>query len=377
MREANGGTDLVASPRAPRRLIALLRATAALGVIASAPACGIGDKAGLADRITAGPALAEASLVVGSVSVESRIVDVPAGAGGGFSGVGGAVPGAAVPVGGVAPSAQAQPQGLPPGGVSLGRQTLGFALDMARSRAVLTRTGLPGAMVIANDIEFFGRRAAAAPNDSRPWVRMTLDRIDAGAGEIDPFEGATSAVAALNPAVILDMAAGALTGSIERRGTARVGGATTQRFDFNVSLDKAFGDVRRSRYSEDKRELMFDYLDLLGVDGRVHPASVWLDQDNRIRRFSVTLTQRPRTRFAFDFIVTLDLDRYAGTYSALRPLPDEVIGVDSLVGFVNTVLPPPTDGPSPVGTPPLETPPVDVPPLEAPPLETPTTGAAP
>ncbi|MBA2610285.1 MAG: hypothetical protein H0U92_15210 [Actinobacteria bacterium] len=350
MREAIGGTGRVASQRAPRTA-ALIKVAAALGVLASAQACGIGDKAGLADRITAGPALAETSIVVGSVSVESRIVDVPAGAGGGFTGAGGGFPGAALPVDGAGPSAQVQPPGLPPDGVSLGRQSLGFELDVARSRAVLTRTGLPGALVIANDIEFFGRRAAAAPNDSRPWVRMTLDRIDLGAGEIDPFEGAASAVAVLNPAVILDMAAGALTGSIKRRGAALVGGTTTQRFDFNVSLDKAFGDVRRSRYSEDKRDLMFDYLDLLGVDGRVHAASAWLDKDDRIRRFSVKLTQRPRTRFAFDFIVTLDLDRYAGTYSGLRPLPDEVLGVDTLVGFVNAVLPPPTDGASPLGAP--------------------------
>lgn len=344
MHEPDGGTDCVA-PRRARRSAVALRVAVAVGALASLPACGLGDKAGLADRITAGPGRAEASLVTGSISVESRIVDVPAGVGGGFSGAG-------LPVdGGLAGGATARPADLPDGGVSLGRQTLGLAMDMRRSRAVLTRAGLPGALVIANDIEFFGRRAAAAPDDSRPWVRMTLDRIDQGAGQIDPFEGATNAVAALNPSVILDMAAGALTGSIERRGEERVGESATQRFDFNVSLDKAFGDVRRSRYSEDKRELMFDYLDLLGVDGRVHPASVWLDRDNRIRRFSIKLTQRPRTRFAFDLIVTLNLDRYAGSYAAVRPKPDEVFGVDTLVGFVNTVLPPPTDGGSPFATP--------------------------
>jgi hypothetical protein len=320
--------------------IAVLAAVAAL----LTSACGLGDKARLEDRITGAPARLEGSVVAGTVTVESRLTDVPAGVSATFAG-------AAPPdAGGPAPT-------FPKGGVSFGQESAGFVLDLAGFRAALltpaTAEQAPAPVVLFDDLVLYGRRGGIPLDDARPWVRLDLDDVEEGAGALDPLDGAgTAALAAIHPALLVDLAAGTLTGSIERRDVGAADAALapgTTRYAVNVSVRKALQDTRRSRYPEQRREAVEELLRLLGVVGDLHPGEVWLDEDGRLRRFRVELRQEPQRKIEFRMIVSVDLPPVPdGTTPTVGDVPgvEQVLGVDSVLRFTSTVTAKP-DEPEP------------------------------
>jgi hypothetical protein len=292
-----------------------------LAVIA---ACGLGDKAALEDQITSAPSLFDATMVSGVVTVESRLVAAPSGGFGGFGGFG-------APATGDAPE-------LPEDGVPFGETQLGFTLDLGSSRASLAPVDSDAPFVFLEDLVSYGRRGGVPADDARPWVRLDLEDVSTGSGELDPFgEDTVGAIVSLHPAIVLDLVSGTLTGSIETVGPETVNGIETTHYTVNVAIDKAFGDVRRGRYPEDRRELVADLFMLLGIDGNVHHGDVWLDATGQVRRFRVALTQKPVTKVEFDLIVTLDITDIGGTYSAALPEPQEVLSVDTVLRFIRTV----------------------------------------
>lgn len=312
-----------------RATTALLALAALLGL--GSAACGLGDKAALEDRITDAPARLEGQIARGTITVETRFVSAPSG--GGVGGVGGfGAPG----VGG-----DAEPAGgfeIPEGGIPLGAETRPFMLDLATSRATLGAADGSGPSVIFDDLVSYGRRGGIPADDARPWVRLDLDDVGESAGELQLFSGqGADAINALHPAIVADLAAGTLTGSIETIGPETIDGVETTHYAVNIAIDKALADVRRSRYPEDRRELVERLVELLGIDGDVHPAEIWLDADGDLRRFSVTLAQRPVTKVEFALVVTLDIAEVGGAYDTVPPTPQEVLSVDSVVRFITTV----------------------------------------
>lgn len=285
-------------------------------------ACGIGDKAELEELITGAPERFGSENVRGVLRVESRLLEAPTGAG---------IGGAAAPAGGQRPE-------LPEDGLPLQSAQRAFSVDVAASRASLTPEGGSRPTVLIEDLVWFGRRAGVPDDDARPWARLDLADLAEDAGEIQPFsEQAAAAIAALHPAIVIDLAAGALTGSIERLGAETVAGVETTRYGANFAIDKALGDVRRRRYPEDRRERVDELVELLGIDGEVHPGEVWLDADGRIRRLTLRLVQRPATRVELAMVVTLEVTEIGGAYLAEPPTPQQVLSVDSVVRFVTTV----------------------------------------
>ena len=310
----------------------------AIAALLLGPACGLGDKARLEDRITSAPARLEGSIVAGTLSVESRLVDVPAGVG--VSAFGASFGGA-----------NGEPTTFPRGGVSFGLATAPFVLDLASSRATLLKPAAADPQpasaapaVIFDDLVLYGRRGGVPADDARPWVRLDLDDIDDTAGELDPIDGAAAAaIFALHPALVTDLVAGALTGSIERRkldpDDASLAPDTT-RYGINVSVRKALQETRRSRYPEDRRASVEELLRLLGVKGDLHPAEVWLDADGGLRRFRVELHQEPQRKVKFRLLVGVDLPPVAdGETPEVLTAPgvDQVLGVDSVLRFTSTV----------------------------------------
>ncbi len=302
-------------------------ATALLALVLAlvAAGCGLGDKAALEERITDAPGRLDGRVVRGTISVESRFVSAPTAGGiGGFGapGVGGDQSGFEIPE----------------GGVPIGTESRAFVLDLATSRATLAAADESGLSVLFDDLVLYGRRGGIPADDARPWVRLDLDDVDKSAGRLEPFGGdAADAVVAFHPAVLADLVAGTLTGSIEVVGPETIDGVETTHYAVNIALDKAIADVRRARYPEDRRELVERLIELLGIDGDVHPADVWLDTDGNIRRFSVALVQRPIAKVEFALVVTLDITEIGGTYDAVPPTPQEVLSVDSVVRFISTV----------------------------------------
>ena len=294
---------------------------AAVALVVVVGACGLGDRAELEDGITATPARADEGLVAGTITVEARFVDGPD-------------PGA----GGIGVPAGAEDFEMPEGGFAIGADSVRFEMDLASSRASLTRPDADEPFVYMDDLVWYGRRRGVPDDDARPWIRLDVNDLEEGGGEVDPFSGGTiQAIAALHPAIITDLVAGSLTGSIEERERGEIAGVAATRYDVNISIDKALGDKRRKRYPEARRETIDELIDVLGVDGNLHPAEVWIDDDGLLRRFSVSLTQRPATRIEFALDVTVDYETYGGTFAQELPTPQEVLTVDTVLRFINTV----------------------------------------
>jgi hypothetical protein len=153
---------------------------------------------------------------------------------------------------------------------------------------------------------------------------------------------AVNAIYAMPPALLLDLAGGVLTGSIEERsGAAELEGAAS-RYDVNVSLRKALRDTRRDRYPEHRREEVEDLFRLLGVVGDLHPGEVWLDAEGRIRRFRIELRQEPQRKVEFRLVFSVDVvpapPDPAVEDEFRRPAIEEVLGVDSVLRFTSTVV---------------------------------------
>lgn len=354
---------------APRRSwsAASVALVAAAGILL-APACSLGDKARLEERITAAPGRLEGALVAGTMSVESRLTDVPAGVSAFGPGIGGAGAGA-----------DGDPPEFPAEGVSLGLARVSFVLDLATSRATLLKTDEATPQpaepaVVFDDLVLYGRRGGIPADDARPWVRLDLDELDESAGALDPLDGTgTTAIYALHPALLADLVAGTLTGSIEQREPAAEDASLapgTTRYAVNVSVRKALEDRRRARYPERRRESIEELLRLLGVVGDLHPGEVWLDGEGRMRRFRIEFGQEPQRKVKFRMVVSVDLPPATpGEAPALVPAPgvDKVLGVDSVLRFTSTVVTTGTAEDEPVD---------DAPPAVPPPTE-PGPGTAP
>lgn len=289
--------------------------------------CGLGERADLEQHITGAPARAEGRTVSGAITVESRFVEGPAAGAGGIG----------VPAG-------AEDFEIPEGGFAFGSEAVHFTMDLATSRAALSRSAGEAPFVYIDDLVLYGRRRGVPDDDARPWVRLDLDDLNAGSGELDPFgENTVQAITALHPAVVTDLVGGSLTGSIETREQEQVAGVAATRYEVNVSIDKALSNTRRSRYPEKRREIVEELIELLGIDGDLHAAEIWIDDDGLLRRFSVALVQRPAPRIKFALVVTVDYETYDGTFTDALPSPQEVLTVDTVLRFIGVVGAAPTD----------------------------------
>lgn len=128
------------------------------------------------------------------------------------------------------------------------------------------------------------RRASRIP---REWISFDYAEID----KKDKTKRAGSL--AINPAVLLRLAKGVLTGSIERRGDL---------YEANVSRDKA-----ERRLSEDERNELDKVFKANAVGGRTFKARIWLDERGELRRFEVRLRQRLTSVDRADLTVTIDV----------------------------------------------------------------------
>lgn len=136
------------------------------------------------------------------------------------------------------------------------------------------------------------RRASHIP---RQWIAFDYDSLD----KKDRTKRAGSF--AINPAVLVRLVQGVLTGSIERHG---------DRYDANVNRDKA-----ERHLSEDERKLLDKIFRANAISKRTFPAHIWLDRDGALRRFEVRMRQRLTSVDRADLTVRIDFD---GAGSPLR-----------------------------------------------------------
>ena len=300
---------------------------ASFAALAIAPlaACGLGEREAHADAIADG---VEAAIAAGSargtVSATLRVIEVPD---------------VGVSVGGIAIAVDsADPAELPP----FPPIELAMAIDFEHGRSGVQSEAV---LQVFDGLDLYGIRHAAAERDARPWVLLDLEGLDDGDSGLDPLQDPPLlAMNAISPVVLVDLASGPLTGSIEHRGEETVAGVRATRYEANFDIEKVLTKSRRTAYDEDRREAVERLFDALGVKGTVHPGEVWIDEDGLLRRFDLRLRVEPIRRFAFEVGLRIELTSIGEPVHIDTPAPHELLQIDSLVAFLRSVVPAPEGG---------------------------------
>ena len=203
-------------------------------------------------------------------------------------------------------------------------------IDFTRYRTSVEAPAAAGGAIpvtlFSEDIVYQRRfgQSGEGTTEGRPWVKLPFRSLyDRREGVFGSGYGYADA---LNPAYLVDLLRGALTGSVERRGTEDIAGTSTSRFDFNIGLDKAFLDT-----SERRREGIEAYAAVSAVSlERAAKASVWMGADGLPRRIKVTLSQRRDVDERVDVTYVLDVVAYGTPLDLHLPKRKEIATVDSM-----------------------------------------------
>jgi hypothetical protein len=165
-------------------------------------------------------------------------------------------------------------------------------LDLKTGRAAYLASGRP--VSVFDRDHAFALRPHARPTDARPWVKVTVDE-DLNDQVLDPAALPPSlAVLALRPSVLVDSLAGALTGSIEKRGAEDVDGTPTTKYTARFDLVQALSVAKRREYSQREQDDLVKLFEVLGMEGdAIHDGAVWLDDQGAPRRLALALREEP------------------------------------------------------------------------------------
>lgn len=194
-----------------------------------------------------------------------------------------------------------------------------------------------------DDATVFVKRQNARPRERRTWARLDYAALpDAEARPpSDDLAGVASLVAAattVNPAHLLDLAAGTLAGSTKLIGPATLeDGTAVRRLGANVSIEKA---LAARDLDDEEVETRLQVLRLLGVQSDVVPATFWLLPDDSLRRLRIKLPQRVNRRRSDHLVVTLDLIGPAPTAVAADPAEDETVTYERYGRLLRAAVPP-------------------------------------
>ena len=278
-------------------------------------ACGLGDRERLAREIEAGPSRAGSAVASGTLGV-GYTVDLDE-----------------------LPEEQRdriRKQAADATGEPL--ETVEVVVDLARRRGAYLRDGK--VVVFHDDRVVYGLRSDAAPDDARPWLKLDLADIDDGEAPLNPAkDGPFAGFLLLNPALLLDLTAGPLTGSIERQAEGRT-------YEANFDIEKVFTDVRRKTYPEDRLEIVNDVLEVTAVDGLVHHGKVSLDGEGRPSVFRIELKRSDDYGMRLNLVLTLTLDTWNVPFDVARPGEDSLLQINGFRQFLRGIQPK-QEGPTP------------------------------
>lgn len=216
--------------------------------------------------------------------------------------------------------------------------TFDVAIDTEARRSVVFVDGAPHQLFV--DGAVYGRRNDAIPEDARPWLRLRLDDIDDDESHLDVRDETPLALlAAIDPLLLLDLAAGPLAGSASDPVPADLDGEAMTRFAANMDIEKTLEDTRRRYHDEDDRETTNLVLDLLDIRGNIHAGDAWVDEQGRLRRFEWHVEIEPFRDLVLAVTVALDLDSFGDAVTVDVPDDIELLEVDALITFVRSVLP--------------------------------------
>lgn len=176
---------------------------------------------------------------------------------------------------------------------------------------------------VFSDTRVFQRQASdAAPGGGREWTTLDLRTLyDDREGDIGGHAGSNL----INPSYVVDLLAGALTGSIKEVGKVDVRGTPTTHYEFNLAPETAFEDAPDRR-----REAVEAGLLLMGAIDDVLPAEVWLDDEGLPRRIAVKIRQARDRRTVIRLNVELDLFDFGTPIDIPLPIRRTVASVSAI-----------------------------------------------
>jgi hypothetical protein len=288
-------------------------------VVLPAVGCGLGDKQHRADAIIDSVDRSfAAGTARGTLAVRVEVLQVP-------------------DVGRQAEAANATGRGVPQHRLSP-PFNFSLAVDFAHRRAQLQRDAKHAE--VFDDLDFYATRLGISERDARPWLRLRLADLEEGTGEIRvPDDSPTSLVSAINPIVLVDLAAGALAGSIKTGVADTLGGVPVTRYSAAFDVDKTFDKTRHESYSEDDRKTINTAFSLLTVKGGVNKGTAWVDGDGRLRRFQLELRVSRQRDLVFGVQFDLVLDHFGEPVDVAVPDDTSILEADSMVAFLRSVVP--------------------------------------
>lgn len=194
--------------------------------------------------------------------------------------------------------------------------------------------------VFARDVAYV-QRVNRRPAERRIWAGLDFgalpsDEAAPDQADISDAERLYAVATTINPRYLLELAEGALAGSVELVGAEDIGGVRTQHYRANMSIEKATSEVD---LDEDEIETRRQIFRLAGIGGDVHKAEFWVDGEGQLRRSRFVLEQRLFPRVNNRVTVTLDLTAYGEPLELQAPAKEETVRVDRYGRFVRAVLP--------------------------------------
>ena len=222
------------------------------------------------------------------------------------------------------------------------RVDVATVLDGESRRATITldpASAEPATVFV--DTEMFAKRRNARPSERRTWARLDLSDLTEAERPLDMREMTatqvlTAVASTLNPAYLLDLVEGTLTGSVEVRGTERINEIDTTRYEMNISLEKALTELD---FDDEQQEVRNRLFWMLGSREEVIPAQAWIDADGRLRRLELELKQRVTRRRHNTLNVRLELGAFGGEAALVAPAQDATVTYERFGRLVRSVLP--------------------------------------
>jgi hypothetical protein len=328
----------------------------AIAVAVASAACGIGDKQGYADRIHGARAKAIAAKTgTGTLTFEITpdpdnprpAADAASGGVGGGVGEGGTQPGAA-----------GSPLGAPlgAGGLMAGKLAFDVEFDFAKNAAQLKlnppaaadgaapapAAGEVAASTIFSRETIFVRRLNLRPTEKRTWAKLDFTALpdDEPRPAASDLEGPAAAIAAantINPTFFVDLALGALAGSIKPQGREDVAGVSATKYEANISIDRVFTELDPDDTKLEAQRLMLRLL--LNQPTDVRPAEFWVDDEGLLRKARFEFSQRVDRDESNDVVVTLELPTYGAPIAIASPANDQTVEVERYGRMVRAATP--------------------------------------
>jgi hypothetical protein len=278
----------------------------ALGVaILLGSACGIADKRDQAELLRAG-ATKLAAAKTAQVALTQRLVVIKA------------------PEAGEAGSTTARKAGY-----ATPRTTATVDLDYAR-RLMVAKLPPNAQTAPGEPVQFFREgafylRRLNAPSGTRAWLKFDFGPLyeDRKAKKNEAF-GASL----FNPAWIVDLTRGALTGSVKRLGAERVGEKSATHFEANFDWEKALKALPQRR-----RETIETALEMMGVPKRVVKGAIWVGSDGVPLRVEANIRQQRDRHRVVEWQYRLDFSEVGRPLSIELPLTRDISVVNTVASL--------------------------------------------